>query len=275
MKRLLYSTLLLLGLTGTTLAWEQRPNRPLEACAAEMPWGIPASNRPYTMPKCNTAYALLHDNYAKIPVWVAYTLTPQRAIGCFPRTNAFVADAAFPKGQRAELTDYVKSGYDQGHLAPDGDMSWDQQVEYESFLLSNMSPQLPNLNRGIWKYLETSVRSWSYVYNQSLTIYAGNIYTPGQSKTIGANAVVVPDYLYKIVINNNTRQVLAFVFPNVDRQEIDLKARLVSISAIENAIGVAFPVPPGTDKSRPATDIWPVDFKRLTDAKKAICKTSD
>ena len=272
MNRVFLSLLLSLGLTGAALAWEQKPNKPISECVEQLPYGVPASNRPNTMLRCNKAYALLHDNSAKIAIWVAYTLTPSHAIGCFPRTNAFVADNAIPKGQRAELTDYPKSGYDQGHLAPDGDMSWDQQVEYESFLLSNMSPQLPNLNRGIWKYLETSVRSWAYGNNRSYTIYAGNIYTPGRSKTIGANAVVVPDYIYKIVIDNSTRQVLAFMFPQVERQEINLQARLVSISAIENAIGVAFPVPAGTNKEAVGPVVWPADFKKTADAKKAICK---
>lgn len=275
MKKLLLSFLMFLSVLGTAFAWEQKPNLPIAACSPQLPYGVPASNRPNTLLKCNTAYALLHDNSAKIAIWVAYTLTPKNAIGCVARTNAFVADAAIPKGQRAELSDYVKSGYDQGHLAPDGDMSWNQQVEYESFLLSNMSPQLPNLNRGIWKYLETSVRSWAYGNNRSYTVYAGNIYTPGQSKTIGANAVVVPDYLYKIVIDNATGQSLAFMFPHLPSQPIDLQARLVSISSIENAIGVAFPVPQGTNKAAVGPVVWPVDFKKTADAKKAICKTSD
>jgi len=275
MNRVFLSLALSLGVVTAALAWEQKPNKPIAACAEQLPYGVPASNRPNTMLRCNTAYALLHDNTAKIPIWVAYTLTPSHAIGCVARTNAFVADAAIPKGQRAELNDYPKSGYDQGHLAPDGDMSWDQQVEYESFLLSNMSPQLPNLNRGVWKYLETSVRSWAYGNNRSYTVYAGNIYTPGQSKTIGPNAVVVPDYIYKIVIDNSTRQVLAFMFPQVASQPIDLQARLVSISAIENAIGVSFPVPASTNKAAVGPTVWPVDFKKTADAKKAICKSND
>jgi endonuclease G, mitochondrial len=272
MKTLVLPLLLSLGFATAALAWDQKPNKPISACAEQLPYGVPASNRPNTLLKCNTAYAVLHDNTAKVPIWVAYTLTPKHAIGCVARTNAFVADASLPKGQRAELTDYAKSGYDQGHLAPDGDMSWDQQVEYESFLMSNMSPQLPNLNRGVWKYLETSVRSWAYGNNRSYTVYAGNIYTPGQSKTIGASAVVVPDYLYKIVIDNATGQSLAFMFPQVASQPIDLQARLVSISAIENAIGVAFPVPQGTNKAAVGPAVWPVDFKKTADAKKAQCK---
>jgi hypothetical protein len=97
MNRVFLSLLLSLGLTGAALAWEQKPNKPIAACAEQLPYGVPASNRPNTMLRCNTAYALLHDNTAKIPIWVAYTLTPSHAIGCVARTNAFVADAAIPK----------------------------------------------------------------------------------------------------------------------------------------------------------------------------------
>ena len=273
MKTHIISAALFLGLVGTAAAWDQKPNQPIAACAAQVPYGAPVLNKPNTVVRCNTAYALQHDNAAKIPAWVAYTLTPAHAIGCVPRTNAFVADATLGAGS-AKPSDYAGTGYDQGHLAPDGDMSWDVQVEFESFLMSNMSPQLPNLNRGIWKSLESNVRAWAYGNNQSYTIYAGNIYNLGKSKTIGTG-VVVPDHLYKIVINNATKQVLAFTFPQVERQEIDLPKHLVSIATIEAATGITFTVPPGTDKTKPATAVWPVDLKKTADAKKAQCKTSD
>ena len=93
----------------------------------------------------------------------------------------------------------------------------------------------------------------------------------GKSKTIGSG-VVVPDFLYKIVIDDSTHQVLAFTFPQVDKQEIDLPRHLVSIATIEAATGISFPVPQGTDKTKPATAVWPVDLKKTADAKKAACK---
>ena len=270
MKTLILSAAVFLGVIGSAYAWDQKPNQPITACAAQVPYGAPVLNKANTVVKCNTAYALQHDNAAKIPAWVAYTLTPAHAIGCVARTNAFVADAALGASS-AKPSDYAGSGYDQGHLAPDGDMSWDTQVEFESFLMSNMSPQLPNLNRGIWKALESDVRAWAYGNNQAYTIYAGNIYTVGKSKTIGGG-VVVPDYLYKIVINNATKQVLAFTFPQVASQPIDLPAHLVSIASIETATGISFPVPAGVDKTKPAAAVWPVDLKKTADAKKAQCK---
>ena len=64
-----------------------------------------------------------------------------------------------PQGGRAEPADYVGSGFDMGHIAPDGDMRWDPDVERKSSMLSNMTPQLPGLNRGLWKLLKTAVRA--------------------------------------------------------------------------------------------------------------------
>ena len=98
-------------------------------------------------------------------------------------------------------------------MAPDGDLSWNQQVEYESFLMTNMTPQAGSFNRGIWKLLETSVRGWAVQKNQPYTIYVGAIYN-AQDKKIG-NGVVVPHGLYKIVINDTTKEVAGWKFPHV------------------------------------------------------------
>ena len=66
-----------------------------------------------------------------------------------------------------------------------------------------MSPQLPGLNRGIWKLLESATGAWTYSRQHTLIVYAGNIYDVAKDKKIGAGQVVVPDYLYKIVIDKN------------------------------------------------------------------------
>ena len=131
MKKL-FAALLLLTLPAAALAWDQKPPQAPAACAAQMPWGEPSTKA--GMPViCRHAYILEHDNAARIPQWVAYTLTPEHAVGCIPRTNAFAADASVPKGQRAELEDYAKSGYDIGHLANAADMAFDDQAMQESF----------------------------------------------------------------------------------------------------------------------------------------------
>lgn len=74
-------------------------------------------------------------------------------MGTLDRTDNFRADRSIST-ESAALSDYRGSGYDRGHLAPAADMKWAPAAMSESFLMSNMSPQDPGFNRGIWKKLE-------------------------------------------------------------------------------------------------------------------------
>jgi len=266
------TAVLILLFPFAALAWDQKPNRPIEQCATELPWGVPQATKTNTTMGCREGYALLHDNVAKIPVWSAWTVTPQDTVGCIPRKDVFVADQTLPKEAQASPVDYAKTGYDKGHLVPDADLSWSLQAEQESFLMSNMSPQLPNLNRGVWKGLEASTRAWAWVRKHNLTVYAGNIYEVGKSKTIGQNKVVVPDALYKIIIDGTTGESMAFIFRQVEKQPTDPLPNAVSIAAVESVTGVNFPVPTGLDKSAVVKSLWPVDFGAQASAKKETCR---
>ena len=134
MKKFLLSVALLTGVISAQ-AWDQRAPLPPQSCAVHSPYGFATTQRT-AQPICREAYLVAYDAPVKIPVYVAYTLLPQNALGCFPRTNAFVADQSVPNGARPD--DYAGTGYDKGHAAPDGDLSWSQQVEYESFLMTKI-----------------------------------------------------------------------------------------------------------------------------------------
>jgi endonuclease G len=271
MKRLL--VLVLLITAGLAHAWEQRAPLPVQACAFHSPYGFAQTART-AQPICREAYLVAYDAPVKIPVYVAYTLLPQNALGCFPRTNAFVADASLG-GTGARPDDYAGTGYDKGHAAPDGDLSWSAIVEYESFLMTNMYPQHGSLNRGIWKLLETSVRGWAVQTNQSYTIYVGALYGAGDG-TIG-NGIIVPHGYYKIVINNNTKQIAGWTFPHVapyPNLGNDLRVFRKPIAEIEKLAGVDYKFPAGAVELQPGQE-WPVDFGALTNAKRAKCKSAD
>ena len=266
MKRLLAIVLLLTA--GLAQAWDQRAPNTVQACAVHSPYGFAQTARP-AQPICREAYLVAYDAPVKIPAYVAYTLQPQNALGCFPRTNAFVADQSVQGG--ATPADYVGTGYDKGHAAPDGDLSWTQQVEYESFLMTNMYPQHGSLNRGIWKLLETSVRGWAVQTNQSYTIYVGAFYGAGDP-TIG-NGVIVPHGYYKIVINNQTKQIAGWAFPHTKpyvNLGNDLTKFRLPIAQIEQQAGVQYKFPQGAQELAPGAE-WPVNFGALTNAKRAKC----
>jgi len=273
MKKLFVMMLALLAVSVLPVAAQQRAPLDPSACAIHAPWGQPTVTKPDAALICRQGYFLYHDNQAHIPAWVAWNITPEHVNGCVARTNAFAADASLPKGKSATPADYAGSGYDQGHLANDAHQSWDLTVEKESFLMTNMSPQLPGLNRGIWKLLETATGAWVFSRQHTLIVYAGNVYNTAASTTkkIGANGVVVPDALYKIVIDKNTNEVLAFLFPHKENQGNDLSVVQVTVADVEKASGIVFPLPAGVSKTTKAA-LWPVDFKAVADNKKAVCK---
>jgi len=267
MKKLLLSLVLALT-TLTSYAWQQRPNAAQAQCIIHAPFGFPATNPPM-YPICREGYFVGYDAGAKLPRYVTYTMTPQSALGCFPRTNAFVKDETTPNGPKPE--DYAGTGYDKGHAAPDGDLSWSQIVEYESFLMTNMYPQHGSLNRGIWKLLETSVRGWAVQSNQSYTIYVGAFYGAGDG-FIG-NGVIVPHGYYKIVINNNTKQIAGWAFPHTKpyvNLGNDLTKFRMPVAQIQQQAGVTFKYPAGAIELQPGQE-WPVDYGALTNAKRAKC----
>jgi endonuclease G len=266
MKRVL--SILLLLVSSQAWAWTQTAPRPMDQCKIEAPYGFPVGKQGSTI--CRTAYATQVDNAAKLPVWTVWTVTPTEAIGCHPRSNNFAVDLSLPKDSRAAPEDYAGTGYDKGHVAPDGDMSFDAVAGYESFLMSNMMPQSGGLNRGIWKLLETYTRGYVVQRNTNVTIYAGPIYSAADP-TIGKNKVVVPHAFYKILIDNKSREVLAFIFPHKGGQGNDLDVVLSTVAEIERQTGIKFPLPQAAVLNKKTKD-FPVDFGALTNAKRAKCK---
>jgi endonuclease G len=270
MKKILLSVLFAVTalVSFNASAWTQRQPFPVAQCQAHAPYGFP-NVQGQIQPLCQQAYLVGYDAAAKLPRFVMYELLPQNAIGCVARTNAFATNQFIQNG--ATPQDYVGTGYDKGHMAPDGDLSWDVQVEFESFLMTNMSPQAGSLNRGIWKLLETSVRGWAVQRNQSYWVVAGGVYN-AQDKIIG-KGVVVPHAFYKIVVNNQTGEAAGWMFPHTapyPNLGNDLTKFRMPIAQIEQQAGVAYALPAGTKELAPGAE-WAVNFGALTQAKRQKC----
>jgi endonuclease G len=249
-------------------SWNQRNPMPVQQCQVHYPYGLP-DIQGNIQPICREAYLSAYDAQAKIPRLVMYTLTPNHALGCVARSNAFATDNSITNGPVP--SDYAGTGFDKGHMAPDGDLSWDNQVELESFLMTNMTPQAGSLNRGIWKLLETSVRGWVVLGNHNFNIISGAIYSANDKK-IG-NSVTVPHSFYKIVTDMNTKQVAGWVFPHTQPYPNlgnDLTKFRVPVKQIEQQAGVKFKMPAKVQELQPGKE-WSVDFGKLTVMKRKLC----
>lgn len=246
MKSIRFSLIFLAGLAiaigksaGQTLL---EPNR--AKIEEQCPFGLPSDGQVLF----REGYILSHNNWLKIPNWVAYKLDTAR-LKQMRRSDDFRPDLELRPWQRAELSDYRGFPYDRGHLAPAADMKISTRALSESFFLSNMAPQVgPGFNRGIWKDLETLVRDWASPRGE-LWIITGPVFMDSNGdgimefKLIGKDHVAVPTHFFKIVIDkkpDGSLDTLAFVLPNEKVEGGDISEYISSIDDIERLTGLDF-----------------------------------
>ena len=179
-----------------------------------------------------TGFDLGYNEQFEQAAWVAYVLTREEITsGTVDRTDNFRADTSITSGS-ATPADYRGSGFDRGHLAPAGDMKWDYMAMSQSFLMSNMSPQTPAFNRGIWRKLETEVRNWAQE-KDSLYVITGPLFSPSDS-LIGENGVGIPAYYFKVLVDLSPpgHDMIAFLLPNAGSSE-ELLQFAITVDSLE------------------------------------------
>jgi len=182
-------------------------------------------------------YTISYNEKHEQPNWVYYELKPQFIKAKTKRSNKFKADKSIPSGS-ATLKDYKASGYDRGHLCPAAAMKLNAKAMSESFFMSNMSPQAPQFNRGVWKKLEAKVRKW-VLSERRLYVVSGPIFKNNLG-TIGANKVTIPGSYYKVIYDpTDTKKMIAFILPN-KASSAKLSSFVVSVDKVEQAAGIDF-----------------------------------
>jgi endonuclease G, mitochondrial len=173
---------------------------------------------------CHKAYSLQYFHGTKTSLWVAERLQGNATSGAEERTNDFAPDPSVPSGTSASNDDYKKLNrglkargekhlYDRGHMAPAGDFSNDDEAMHQSFYLSNMVPQVNKHNQGIWKDLEVKVRQWARSRG-TLFVVTGPIFRNGKAIEQLPNGLAVPTDIYKVVIDPQRMESIAFLIPN-------------------------------------------------------------
>jgi endonuclease G len=146
---------------------------------------------------CNKFFVTRNVN--QFPVYVSEYLQVGAPIGTIKRVNAFHADKRDP--DPITPAEYTNSGYDRGHMAPAADASTPDEMR-ETFLMTNMTPQEPTLNRGEWKHIEDYAR---YIFSISRTdMWIETIAVYNKPKYIGR--IPVPTGYWKIITVNGTKE---------------------------------------------------------------------
>lgn len=194
-------------------------------------------------------YVILYDTTTLVPEWVTYHLSREELKGNAKRVSDFRPDPDLPAGKRSELEDYRSSGYDRGHMAPAADFKRSSEAMWETFFLSNMAPQRPRLNRGIWSKLEEQVRLLAKKEGE-IWIFTGPLYLDSLDhqaaprEHIGPHNVAVPTHFFKAILcelPSGGHEMFAFIVRN-QTAELPGKPKdyLVSVHRVEELSGLRF-----------------------------------
>lgn len=201
-------------------------------------------------------YTLAYDGRTRNPHWVYRKLTPAIFQKEATRIECeFKEDPLIPKHIRATKADYAGSGFDRGHMASAADSAMSEEAMQESFFLSNITPQHPQLNRGYWKKIENHIRDL-VKEQKEVHIFTGPLYLQKKGRdgkryvkyeVLGKGNVAVPTHFFACTfIETLSKKVFskAYIIPNrpIDAK-VPLKKYSVSLEELETASGIIFPHP--------------------------------
>ena len=201
---------------------------------------------------CHAGQVVGFNTERNVSDWVAFRLRKEDLLkSVVERKDRFRGDPDIPSQHRVVYDDYKKTGYDRGHLAPAASMKWSKAAMDDSFLMSNIAPQVgKGFNQGIWKILERRMRQWA-CERGTLYIVTGPLYESqdaqrleydGDGDGVDDNGITVsvPSHFFKIAFDPAVAEVIAFVLPNMKLKTSNLPKYITSIDEIEARSGLDF-----------------------------------
>ena len=191
-----------------------------------------ATLRPQTREVCFLAYGVMHSGLSRTPLWSAEHLVRANveAAQTLARRDSFHAELSLPASDRAELSDYARSGFDRGHMSPNGDMP-DRASQAESFSLANMVPQVHANNAGVWAGIEGAVRQLA-LDEVEIYVISGPAFIGSDIQRIGR--VLVPTHIWKAVYSPRQKRAGAYLITNDATREYST----LTIAQLEATIGI-------------------------------------
>jgi endonuclease G, mitochondrial len=201
-------------------------------------------------------YSLSYSDKKGIPNWVAWELD-ETWLGLSGRAGKFAADNDLPEGwNRVKPSDYTGSGFDRGHMTNSEDRSRSVEDNVTTFVMTNIIPQAPDNNRGVWVELENYCRQLVKSGKQLYIIAGGHgqggVGEKGVRSTVGNGRVVVPAVTWKVIlvlntpgagiagVDRNTRSI-AIIIPNKQGIKDDRwQQYITSVAEVEKLTGYKF-----------------------------------
>jgi endonuclease G len=204
-------------------------------------YGMPAADQILF----NRHYVIGYSYYFRQAKWALEIVAPAETP--VERADNFRSDYRIPQMFRADKSDYENSGFDRGHLVPSANHREEDLENSETFLLSNMSPQHPDLNRKVWKDLEKAVRQLNakdeiyetYVLSGPIFDFNTPVETIGSEDDNGVTLPVPHSYFKSILTEdkNGSLDMWSFIIRNEETDK-ELKDFLVPTTQVEKYSGL-------------------------------------
>ncbi|WP_310484843.1 DNA/RNA non-specific endonuclease [Chamaesiphon sp. VAR_48_metabat_403] len=201
-------------------------------------------------------YALSYSKRKGTANWVAWELNASW-LGDARRVGKFAPDEELPAGwERIKPSDYTGSGFDRGHMTNSEDRSRSPEDNIATFLMTNIIPQSPDNNQGVWVQLENYCRVLARSGKELFIVSGGHgqggIGKNGLRATVGQGKVVVPALTWKVIlvldkpnsgmagVDKNTRTI-AVIIPNKQGVRDDpWQQYRTSVKEVEQLTGYKF-----------------------------------
>ncbi|MEA3404379.1 MAG: DNA/RNA non-specific endonuclease, partial [Pseudomonadota bacterium] len=160
-------------------------------------------------------FMLEYSEKRQNPLWVTYQVTEKKQ-SSGKRPSGFKQD--WRSFASVSHQDYTGSGYDRGHMAPNYVIAsrYGRSAQLDTFVMTNITPQKPNLNQKSWQRLEEVIANDFSEWHGDFWVVTGPIFGENP-KTLKNSDVQIPKAFYKILIKPSTQEMpakaLAFIFP--------------------------------------------------------------
>ena len=185
-------------------------------------------------------FKIEYDSKLRMAKYVSYTLKAEDLRKkSFKRKDRFRVDPYLVKKgiPAVKPGEYLNTGYDKGHLAPSADFSWSPEANDLTFVMSNMVPQKPSLNRDSWRRHEDQVRRWA-CGEEVITVITGPIIVDGLPRL--PSGLAIPHEFFKIVIDETPpKKVLTFIYNQNDKGDV-LNKRVANLDKIKKMTRLSF-----------------------------------
>ena len=208
----------------------------------ETRYGLPAADQILY----NRHYVVGYSYYFRQAKWALEIVDPDKDL--VERADNFRSDYRIPEGFRADKEVYEGSGFHRGHLVASANQIETALQNSETFLLSNMSPQKPQFNSGIWSKLEQEVRNLDSKTNvfETYVISGPIFYFDEEVKMMGDDvkgidvSLPIPHAFFKSILvekNTGTINMWSFIIPN-KKSNLELSEFLVKTTKVEKISGL-------------------------------------